>query len=91
MPGNGTIGGGGSCWVNYVVEDADGTKEWSARDKNADERSTFTVTLSGATNIKVAPNKQTVSFHLKPGAFMDIDWDGFKPGGKPGSKNRWRR
>jgi hypothetical protein len=91
MPGNGHIGGGGSCLVSFVIEDDDGTQRWSAVDGNADERSTFTVELSGATNIKVAPNKQMVSFHLKRGASMDIDWDGFERGSKPGSKTRWRR
>lgn len=91
MPGNGHIGGGGSCCVSFVIVDDDGTQQWSARDVNADDVSTYTVTLSGATNIVVAPSKQKVHFHLKRGASMDIDWDGFKRGSKPGSRRRWRR
>lgn len=36
MPGNGKIGGGGSCWLNFTVDHgSDGKEKWSAYDEHS--------------------------------------------------------
>jgi len=73
MPGSGGIGGGGSCWINFVVSDKEGTKRLHAFDLDCKEG-------KGKIRIKFnAPHtysasRGAVSVDLQSGSCVEISW-----------------
>lgn len=69
MAGNGRIGGGGSCWLNFIIEHEDGTKErWSAHDECANVGvSKVTVKFPGTPH-------DPITVDLKTGTTVEITW-----------------
>lgn len=69
MPGNGSIGGGRSCWLHFTVEHRGGTKEtWSAHDESANVGiSKVTVKFPGTPH-------DPITVDLKTGTTVEITW-----------------
>ena len=65
--GDGTIGGGGSCFVNFIVEDGKGFKRLHAFDNDAKEGCIITVSFPGSKN-------PDVRVPLKDGPCVKISW-----------------
>ena len=68
MGGNGTIGGGGSCFVNFIVVDSQGTKRLHAFDNDAKDSCKITVSFPKESGQK------PITVNLVDGACVKIDW-----------------
>ena len=68
MPGNGTIGGGRSCWMNFRVQDNHGVQRWAAFDEDAPQNCQITVEFPGL------PGQNPVTVPLKDGPCVVIKW-----------------
>jgi hypothetical protein len=69
MPGNGHIGGGGSCWLDFTVHDQPVPTKWNAHDKSS---------VVGKCNVTVKfpqhPNIKPITVDLKIGETVEIEW-----------------
>lgn len=69
MAGDGTIGGGGSCFVNFVVEDGHGKKLLHAFDNDAKNGCKITVSFPKK------KGQQPIVVELEDGACVKIEWE----------------
>jgi len=73
MGGTGDIGGGGSCWINFVVSDKEGTKRLHAFDLGCKEgRGKIKVKLNAPHTYNARSG--VVSVDLQAGSCVEIKW-----------------
>jgi hypothetical protein len=74
MPGNGHIGGGGSCWLDFTVNDKPVPTQWNAYDKGSDVgKCNVTVKFPKHSNIQVV-NGNEITVDLRMGTTVEIKW-----------------
>lgn len=72
MGGDGKIGGGGSCWVNFLIKDGISTKRLHAFDRDAKEKECV-VTVKFPKGCRDKGN-YTYEVDLVEGTCVEIRW-----------------
>lgn len=78
MAGEGGIGGGSCCWVNFLVEDEKGVKRVHAFDMDTRDGDVITITFPKGATIggRRIDQKDEVTVPLGEGTSVAIKWGG---------------